>query len=183
MRPLSFFTFLPFMLAGPLAAAQERPPANYENWGVCPFECCEYRDWIADEDIPVHESRSYQSPVVFHLHKHEKFRALTGVVVTEKAGVVLIDKSVQDGYIKGIDKPQLSLRRGDKIYMLAPLGEGTYRFWFKGKVYSSGTDLATMPGVDGKDAKMTWWKQVENNAGKRGWTTSEKFSNADGCGG
>jgi len=182
LNPLSFISVLPFTLASPLATAQERPPANFENWGVCPFECCVYRDWVANADIPVHASRSYKSPVVFHLHKQEKLRAVTGVVVTEKPGVVLIDKSIRDGYIKGIDKPQLSLNPGDKIYMLSPLGEGAYLFWFKGKVYSSSIDLATMPGVDGKDAKMTWWKQVENQKGKRGWTTSEAFSNADGCG-
>lgn len=178
---LSFISFLPFVLASPFAAAQERPPANFENWGVCPFECCQYRDWIADADIPVHESRSDQSAVIFHLHPQEKFRALTGVVVTEKPGVVLIDKPVQDGYVQGNDKPQLTLNAGDKIYMLSPLGEGAYLFWYQGKVYSSGTDLAAMPGADGKAARMTWWKQVKNKAGKQGWTKSDKFSNADAC--
>jgi len=178
----SLISFLPFMLASPLAVAQERPPANFENWGVCPFECCQYRDWVAEADIPVHESRSDKSAILFHLHQQEKFRALTGVVVTEKPGVVLIDRPVQDGYVKGNDKPQLALSAGDKIYMLSPLGEGAYLFWYKGKVYSSGIDLATMPGVDGKEARMTWWKQVENKAGQRGWTTSDKFSNADSCG-
>ncbi|MTW10194.1 hypothetical protein GM658_06220 [Pseudoduganella eburnea] len=182
MKLLSFISFLPFVLGSPLAAAQEQPPANFENWGVCPFECCQYRDWVADDDIPVHQSRSDQSAVIFHLHRQEKFCALTGVVVTEKPGVVLIDKPVQDGYVKGNNKPQLTLNAGDKIYMLSPLGEGAYLFWYRGKVYSSGTGLAAMPGADGKDARMTWWKQVKNKAGKRGWTTSDKFSNADSCG-
>jgi hypothetical protein len=119
---------------------------------------------------------------VFHLHDQEKLHALTGVVVTEKAGVVRIDKALQDGDVKGIDKPQLTLKAGDIVYVLSPLGEGSYLFWYQGKVYTSGVELAAMPGVDGKDARMTWWKQVENKAGKRGWTTSDKFSNADACG-
>ncbi|GAB2839932.1 hypothetical protein GCM10027277_03600 [Pseudoduganella ginsengisoli] len=171
-----------FILCCPGAAAQEQPPGNFENWGVCPFECCTYRDWTANADIAVHESRNNQSAVVFRLRKDEQVRALTGVVVTEKASIVRIDKTVQDGYVQGVDKPQLALKAGDVIYMLAPLGEGSYLFWYRGKVYTSGAGLAAMPGVDGKDAKMTWWKQVENKAGKRGWTASDEFSNADACG-
>ncbi|MBP1202342.1 hypothetical protein JOD97_000356 [Duganella sp. 1411] len=182
MKKLLFISFIFFISGCPASEAQDLPPANYENLGVCPFECCEYRTWTANDDIAVHERRSYKSAVVFHLHTQEKFHALTGVVVTEKAGVVRIDKAVHDGYVKGIDKPQLTLRAGDIVYMLSPLGEGFYLFWYRGKVYTSGVGLATMPGADGKGAKMTWWKQVENKAGKRGWTTSDKFSNADSCG-
>lgn len=182
MNKLLVISFVFLVSACPASEAQEQPPANYENWGVCPFECCEYRDWTASADIPVHESRSDKSAVVFHLQKQEKLRALTGVVVTEKAGVVRLNKAVQDGYVKGVDRPQLTFKAGDIIYMLSPLGEGFFLFWYRGKVYTSGIELAAMPGVDGKDARMTWWKQVENKTGKRGWTTSNNFSNVDACG-
>jgi hypothetical protein len=88
VNKLLVINFVFLVSACPASEAQEQPPANYENWGVCPFECCEYRDWTASADIPVHESRSDKSAVVFHLQEQEKLRALTGVVVTEKAGVV-----------------------------------------------------------------------------------------------
>lgn len=171
-----------FFLTTTLAMAQERPPPGYENWGVCPFECCTYREWTADADIPIHESRNDKSAIVFRLHRDENIQALTGVVVTEKPGAVLIDKPVRDGFIKGTDKPQLSLRAGDIVYMLSPLGEGFYLFWYQGKVYKSGVDLAAMPGVEGREAKMTWWKLVKNRAGRSGWTDSDKFGNVDACG-
>lgn len=178
---LTIFTF--FLVCGcPATKAQEQPPANYENWGVCPFECCEYREWTATANISIYESRNEKSPVIFKLHQQEKLLAITGVVITEKSGIVRINKTVQDGYIKDINKPQLTLKAGDIVYMLSPLGEGFYLFWYQGKVYTSGIELSAMPGVDGKDAKMTWWKQVENKAGKRGWTMSNKFSNVDACG-
>lgn len=182
LNKLLAISFVFFNAACPLVEAQEQPPAHYENWGVCPFECCEYRDWTASADISVHERRSNKSPVVFQLHQQEKLRGLTGVVVTEKAGIVRIDKAVEDGYVKGMDKPQLTFKAGDIVYLLAPLGEGSYLFWYRGKVYTSGIELAAMPGVDGHDARWTWWKQVENKAGKRGWTTSNKFLNTDACG-
>ena len=178
----AFAAFAAFVLGSPHAVAQEKPPAPYENWGVCPFECCTYREWTADDDVPVHAKRSDTSPVVFQLRQHERFDALTGVVVTEKPGVVRIDKPVQDGYIDGNDQPQLSLNPGDVVYLLAPLGEGSYLFWYQGKVYRSGIDMAALPGVDGIGAKMTWWKKVKNKAGKTGWTRSDKFSHADACG-
>ena len=182
MKELLAICFVLLMSGGSGAQAQEQPPANYENWGVCPFECCEYREWTASADIPVHASHSDKSAVVFQLHKEERLHALTGVVVTEKPGVVRINKAVQDGYVKGTDKPQLAFKAGDIVYMLSPLGEGAYLFWYQGKVYTSGIELAAMPGVDGKDAIITWWKQVENKAGKRGWTRSNDFLNADACG-
>lgn len=164
------------------AEGQERPPRDYENWGVCPFECCTYREWQADADIPVHQERSEHSAIVFRLHRDEKVDALTGVVVTNRPAEVHIDRPVKNGYAKDGAGPALSLNAGDVVYMLSPLGEGAYLFWYRGKIYTSGTDLAAMPGVDGKDAQFTWWKLVKNKHGKKGWTTSEKFKGADACG-
>ena len=91
-------------------------------------------------------------------------------------------RPVRDGYIDDDPEPRLALNPGDTVTMLAPLGEGFYRFWYRGKVYSSGIDLAAMPGVDGKGMTLTWWKLVRNKAGKMGWTRSDHFQNADACG-
>lgn len=164
------------------AFAQKTPPANYESWGICPFECCTYRQWSADGDIPVHKDRNERSPIVFRLHGGQAVEGVTGVVVAEKAGAVTITRAVRDGYVEGSDQPQLSLGTGDVIYMVAPLGEGAYLFWYQGKIYKSGNDLAGMPGGDEREAKFVWWKQVINSAGKSGWTRSEKFKEVDACG-
>ncbi len=164
------------------AMAQQQPPPRYENWGICPFECCTYREWIAQDDIPVHASRNDKSKVIFRVRKGELVDAVTGVLVTVKPGVIEVNKAVQDGYLKGGDAPQLALLPGDKIYMLSPLGEGSYLFWYQGKVYESGNGLAAMPGVDGRDAKFAWWKLVKDKAGRRGWTQSDKFGSVDACG-
>ncbi|MES2126542.1 MAG: hypothetical protein V4463_04665 [Pseudomonadota bacterium] len=175
------FLFLPLLLIAP-SQAQERPPAGYASPNICPFECCTYRQWTADEDIPVHARRNDQSAVVFRLRRGEKLRALGGVIITNKAGVIRIDHEVEDGYVNGSDAPQLTLKEGDVIYMLSPLGEGAYLFWYEGKVYRSGNDLRGMPEVDGAQLDMTWWKHVKNKAGKTGWTHSDKFNHADACG-
>ena len=171
------------LLISLLAAAQDAPPNPYESWGVCPFECCTYREWTADAEVPVHEKRSEQSPTLFYLRRDESFDALTGVVITENPAAIKVEQAVRDGYIDGNDKPQLSLKPGDIVYMLTPLGEGAYLFWYKGKVYLAGSiEMQGNPGIDGKGMTLTWWKQVRNKAGKIGWTKSDRFRNADACG-
>ena len=161
--------------------AQGLPPNPYESWGVCPFECCTYREWTADTDIPVHATRSEQSRILYHLHAGERVDALTGVVVTRNPPPIYIDHAVKDGFTKASKHPLLSFKPGDVVYMLAPLGEGFYLFWYQGKVYRSGIGLAALPGVEGNGMTLTWWKQVRNKTGKTGWTQSNHFQNADAC--
>lgn len=169
-------------LAGARAGAQDLPPRGYESWGVCPFECCTYRDWRADEDMAVHAGRDDNAPVVFRLRRGEAVDGVTGVVVANQARAIRIDRDVRDGFVDGSDVPQLALRAGDVVYMLAPLGEGFYRYWYKGKVYRSGSALTAMPAVQEAQAELVWWKQVRNKAGQQGWTRSEKFAHVDACG-
>jgi hypothetical protein len=177
-----FLAIFCLLAAGPAALARQGPPLPYESWDVCPFECCTYRDWKAEADIPVHERRDDRSKVRFRVRRGETVRAETGVVVTAVPGIVRIDKPVRDGYPKNDDRPHLSLVPGDVIYRLAPLGEGAFLFWYKGKVYQSGTDLVALPTINEGKERMTWWKRVRNRAGKKGWTRSIDFSNADACG-
>jgi hypothetical protein len=163
-----------------LAQARERSPAHYENWGVCPFECCTYRAWTAEDEVTAYASRSEKSAVLFRLRPHETVEALTGVVVTDKPGTIRIDHPVQDGYLGDQAQPALNLHAGETIYLLSPLGEGDYLFWYRGKVYRSGAALSAMPQQ--APAQMRWWKLVLNKDGKQGWVISDRFSNADACG-
>lgn len=171
-----------FTSVAPSAQAGNQPPPNYENWGVCPFECCTYREWTASDNIPVYATRKAGAALAFRLHPDEKVTALTGVVITEKAARVRIDRAMQDGYIDGKGEPQLALKPGDIVYLLAPLGEGAFLFWYQGKVYHSSVELGAIPTVAAERARMVWWKQIRNSAGKQGWTRSDKFGNADACG-
>jgi len=163
-------------------SAQEKPPANYENWGVCPFECCTYRDWTANDEVPVHSQRDDKSPVTFSVQRGEQVEGLTGVVVTEKPGVLKINRTVDDGFIKGSHAPQLKLHAGDVVYLLTPLGEGYYLFWYHGKVDESGESLRTMPQDETQKSVMKWWKLVRNSKGTMGWTRAEKFDHINACG-
>lgn len=163
------------------APAPTAPPRVVESFGVCPFECCTYREWTADAAIPVHQTRDDNSTVLFTLEPGQKVKAVTGVVVTEKPMAITIDHDLRDGYLDGKTSAQLSLRKGDVIYALSPLGEGAYQFWYRGKVYRSGEALGAMPDNAATGSDLSWWKQVKLQSGKSGWTRSEKFSGADAC--
>lgn len=105
------------------------------------------------------------------------------VVITSTPGVLRVARAVRDGYIDGNKEAQLSLKPGDVVYLLTPLGEGAYKFWYRGKVYQARSGaMPANPDTGGKGMTPAWWKQVRNNAGKTGWTKSDDFSNVDACG-
>jgi len=162
-------------------AAKQLPPDVYETWGICPFECCTYGEWIADARIPVYEKRSEQSEILFRLNPGEPADGLTGVVVTKNPAPIYIDRPIRDGFREGNETPLLALKPGHIVYFLASLGEGFYTFWYEGEVYQSGEALAALPGPKKNRMTSVWWKQVRNKAGQTGWTRSQKFQKMDSC--
>jgi hypothetical protein len=64
------------------------PPVPYEDIGACPFECCVYREWIANAAVTVLRERRMGSEAAFTLNKGDRVQAITGVVVTRQPGRV-----------------------------------------------------------------------------------------------
>jgi hypothetical protein len=64
------------MAAGGTDQQQRQPsPASaaFEDRGACPFECCEYTNWIAKREIAVHQAMDEASPVVFRSKESDAF--------------------------------------------------------------------------------------------------------------
>ncbi|WP_295429619.1 tetratricopeptide repeat protein [uncultured Thiodictyon sp.] len=56
------------MAAGGTDHQQHQPSlasAAFVDRGACPFECCEYTNWIAKREIAVHQEMSEASPVIY----------------------------------------------------------------------------------------------------------------------
>lgn len=177
-----------FLLAFPLAsmAATPQKPLKlpFLDWGACPFECCTYRDWVANESMIAYSSRDEKSAAVFKIKQNETVKAMTGVVVTRETGLVEILKTVKLGYEGYQEDALLTLKKGERIPVLHYAGEGQEVFWYKGKTY---TDEIGMVREDTfkrhREAKFEWWAKVKNRAGKIGWTKrTDAFKNQDGCG-
>ena len=191
----SWLLAFPIAILIPLAAySQTRPPLPFEDVGACPFECCVYREWITNKKTAIYKNRSNNSPVVFTLSPREKVQAVTGVVITTKAGEIRIKKTItiQAYSGDGTNKSRaIRANPGDIVYLLTSEGEGSYKAWFKGQeIIISAIDVmeANEPGSARYGSNIprttsTWWIQIKNRQGKTGWTTqAANFDNKDACG-
>ncbi len=152
-----------------------QPKLPYRDVGACPFECCTYRDWLATKPITVFKIMKAGSPIAFKLKKGEKVSGVTGVVITSVAGKVRVSKS------QTLLNSEVKVKKGETLQILTYLGEGYYRFWYKGKVFdedafTDGLKILTRP-------KSVWWVKIKNRKGQIGWAISDgNFGNQDQCG-
>lgn len=58
-----------------------------------PLECCVYREWTAEAPVRLRRAAGAMRPVVEVLARGERVQALTGVVVTGRAGRVRMLKA------------------------------------------------------------------------------------------
>jgi hypothetical protein len=172
----------------------EGPPVPYEDIGACPFEGCVYRQWQANAPVEVHAERKSRSAVVFRVAKGEKVQALTGVVVTIKAGRVQYDRPKRLETSSG----PIDIQPGQTLFLLTYQGEGFTKAWFNRRLYA-GVDISAITWADGQcgwgdrnkcigreveKSETEWWVQVRNAAGQVGWTLeTKKFDNKDAFGG
>ena len=179
----------------PFAAnAQTRPPLPYEDVGACPFECCTYREWIANKNTPLHRNRNNNTPVVFRVTPRERVQGVTGVVITTRAGEIRIRRAITiQAYSPRGDNTSRSIqaRPGDIVYLLTSQGEGSYKAWFKGQlIIINAIDVMEQnqrgsagTGSNIPQTTSTWWVQIKNRRGQTGWTDQPgNFDNKDACG-
>lgn len=167
------------------------PPVPFEDRGACPFEGCVYREWTARAALDVRTERRTDAPVVFTLGAKENVTALTGVVITVKAGRVQFREPTTLSTLSG----PVRIEPGETLYLLTYQGEGFTKAWLRGKLY---TDVDTVDFNNGvcdvqpsrcagrivEKSQTEWWVQVRNRLGRTGWTDQpERFDGKDALGG
>jgi hypothetical protein len=172
--------------ATPAASSTPPPPRSpavpYVSEGACPFECCTYRTWTVERATDVRAERSRDSPVSFSLRKGEKVEALTGAVVVSRPGRARAPRDV--------DLEGLTLRAGEEVHVLHPVGEGFWLVFRDGRIASA--MLVERPAPEGRGEpvlqllvkpEFAWWVLVRPAQGRPGWTDQpENFGNKDRCG-
>lgn len=155
----------------PDSLAPRRPPEPYVDRGVCPFECCTYRDWTAREPLRAFRAPRDRSAEAFALARGESFDALTGDVYIDTVGVVRVDEPVP-----WMTEPD-SIGRfepGDTVYVLSYRGEATYNLWHRGRVVQVANFWAPPPSpmeppargtLVRKGSKAHWWVRIRNAGG------------------
>jgi len=148
-----------------VSTSAKLPPSPYIDRGVCPFECCVYRDWQAQRSVPVFDRPN--GTRIGKLDNGEWVRALTGETHSTPLKIVATR-----------DVPEAGIHPGDVFYVLHYEGEFYWRIWFKGKLFDAEAD-------DSRAPKTEWWTQVKRKNGSIGWIRADggAFSNQDQCGG
>jgi hypothetical protein len=178
-------------------ALQVQTPAGprmpYEDVGACPGEGCVYREWTARSTVAVRRDRTSGAPVLFSLKKGEKAKALTGVVVTTRPGIVRFRESVELGYYDVANRRAALVRiePAQTLYLLTYRGEGTTLAWLNGRLYDEVdgstaffndkcNDANRCAGKIVQEAQVVWWVQLRNSKGQVGWTSQpEEFDGKD----
>lgn len=159
MRALSILALLAVIAAG-----QTAPPSPYIAKGVCPFECCQYRDWTALQAITLYDKPNGKA--IGALKKGEIVKALTGEVHSKPLRVVTAH-----------EHPEAKIKPGETIYILHYTGEGFWSVWHNGRV----VEVENF-SEEGPYPKETWWVKLRTHAGIIGWAISDRnFGNQDSC--
>lgn len=177
--------FLSLLVALALGQAQNGggPKLPFTDPGACPFECCQYGAWTASSSQRAYRSSNRDSGLAFTVQPGEKVDALTGLVITRKAGVVIVRKETSFG--------DITVPPGETLFVLHRSGEGEALFWYKGATHSSELDAdevrkgnATYPWDVISLPKTEWWVKVKNSRGATGWLLDPHgFRGMDACGG
>lgn len=167
-------------------SGQSAPQLPYENPGACPFECCTYRTWAVKTDTDLFVERRDNAPVATRVRRGQRVQGLTGVVVTTRLGRAAARKQATIG--------DQQVEPGEPIYILHYLGEGFWKYWFRGKVGEAFIPeqqncLGRLRSRSECDIQILvkpetiWWTKVRARNGREGWTRQlEHFGNIDACG-
>lgn len=179
-------------MVGCASTAREAPVAIQR--GACPFECCQYGEWIAQGPIPVFPAELDTTEVAFQLAGQEPFTAITGNVHVRPVGLALVTAPIAPS---PYERPDLELAPGDSVLVLDPVGEGYYRVRYRGEEVTVQGFWAA-PGEDRswygsreihgrlvRAPSYDWWVEVESASGGRGWIRvghETPLLGHDGCG-
>lgn len=147
---LSLLTTL-LVVSSSTSGQTKSPPRLYVSEGVCPFEGCIYRDWIANRTVEL-MNRPGGKPVA-QIHEGESVSAITGRIYTHPLALRMESSTSE----------RSSVRTGSTIYLLHPVGEGFWLVWHQGKVFQMD------PQYTGLGPQYQWWAQVKTQSGRTGW--------------
>ena len=160
------------------AAAAAPPPAGFprEEFGACPFECCQYGRWTSRDATVARVARDRRSGEAFRVARGEAVDALTGLVVTLRPGHARAAAGLR---LEGV-----TIEAGQDVLVLRPVGEGLFKIWIADRVLEAQLlPVSEAPFRLLSEPVIAWWVQIRNRQGLVGWTDqADRFEGPDRCG-
>lgn len=177
-------TFLILTPGGSFPSETAAPTALIDK-GACPFECCAYRIWKAEENTTAYAGPDRNSKIIGTFKAGTTVEGLTGEVHVQPARFM-------------VKKRHADYQPGDVLWVYTYLGEGYFKVWYQGKMFEEDLGFSPYGGSPGKrcekqpgycwgelekELRFTWWVRVKSSDGWVGWSdTPENFSNKGECG-
>jgi hypothetical protein len=166
--------------------AGQTVPSSFIDKGVCPFECCQYGEWVSNTDVTLFESPDTSVTVVARLAEGDSVIGEYGEVWSVPTPFVF--KTTVNG------ESGRWYAKGDTVWAVSYQGEGRFKVWKDGTVYSEDLDFSPSGRAgDGRcetcshgsllwDMQATWWVRIRTGDGRIGWSNHpERFDGKDGC--
>jgi hypothetical protein len=166
----------------------------FTSWGACPFECCVYREWLAEASVVVRVAPSERAAVVVTIPGGERFEADTGFVRVRSPQLVIVTAPVEAYYEPvgpGSGRPD-TLEVGDTLLVVHHVGEGHWLLTdgenrFSAEQFWPTDDYTPYQGARGSaigEHEAEWWARVRTAAGAEGWIDAyaSDLGNVDACG-
>ncbi|MGH7445902.1 MAG: hypothetical protein ACREKM_13545 [Longimicrobiales bacterium] len=171
-------------------AGPSLPPASVlVRDGACPFECCQYGEWWSDSATVVYRSARDTDDVAFTLPPRTPITAESGTLFVTSLARVVFDAPMSE---EKIGVPGVStLTPADTLYLIEPIGEGSFIVWLRGKeVELPGIWESYYPGTTARregEYAREWWVHIRTGDGREGWVWMDRtlapMWGADACGG
>lgn len=186
MNKSSMVALLPIFLIGvsTLQGQSQKGPEFLVDKGACPFECCTYGTWKAEQSTKLFADPKKGSKEISTIRKGAQVKALTGEVHSRPVEFVVRKK--HEGY-----KP------GDILQVYSYAGEGVFKVWMNGKLGEISLDIGSGGGPTGEEClrdeycwgelkgplASVWWVKIRTKEGVEGWSNEPgNFSGQDSCG-
>lgn len=154
---------------------------------ACPHACCQLGDWTSTQEVPLLAAPG-SAKIIATVDANETVRSLEAEfkgkpqpigIVADITWPAVFDKK------SATTETELTLKKGEVLHLLEPIGDGFHRVFYKKNYYVTETiaiqALCRSPGAscwgeildDQGDAEAQWWVKVRRSANRgEGWTNA-----------
>src|SRR5512143_185034 len=167
-----------------LTTVQQESLPTYVAHGACPFECCQYGDWLFQTSVTIRRTPNSRSDSVGMVLAGDSAHADSGLVVVHPIGFALIIGPVY----QPPEQDSVAFQPGDTVELLDYEGEGYEHVRWRGRVLSVSTERWDSTGRSGaRVIRMpgeAWWVHVTPRTAHPGWVlmTNVRVLGYDRCG-